>query len=449
VITTHHLTRPEGESDSRSAVPLATTSANGTSQESRAIGLLGKTEHTTAPDPSTNMSSQKRKRHDSHEERTFPIVEPSKWQIFSASRETSNTYWTHKLYRGPHGDTVRLTYCRTLQECDTAMNRLSNSQVLGFDLEWKSMGGGRIKDQVSVIQLASDAEIAIIHIARFPGEGIENLLSPTLKSILEDPNTIKVGHCITADGTRLRKHLHIHPQGFTEVAELRPETDPPMRKPSLEKLIKTFFGFLFDKSLATSGWHYDRPLSSSQIKYAGADAYAGLKLFQQFTARGSPTSLRIIDYEARERKKKRPNQPSLLEKLKQLRSQLSIDQHMNVLSVANNKILGRIVAELPTTIAKLRQVEGMEPSSVEKYGEAILDIVRMHIEEFTPGNRLETQSSSGSSQPSLTSSQVSLISSQSSIILSQASPTSHTSTLSSQTSNASSHISISSQTLNP
>lgn len=90
--------------------------------------------------------------------------------LYYPTNEDGKTYWTYKLYRGPNGQTVRVTYCRTLQECEAAMRRISSSPVLGFDLEWKPFDGPNIKDMVSVIQLASESDINIIHIAAFPGD---------------------------------------------------------------------------------------------------------------------------------------------------------------------------------------------------------------------------------------------------------------------------------------
>jgi ribonuclease D len=348
------------------------------------------------------MSSQKRKRNDRDEERMLPSMEPSQWQIPSSS-ENTGTYWTHQMYRGPRGQKVRIVYCRTLEECDVALERLSGFNVLGFDIEWKTMGGGRIKDQVSVVQLASDAEIIIIHLAGFPGEALEDLLSPALKLLLENPNIIKVGHNITGDGTRLRKHLLINPQGFTEVSGLKLEIDPPLSDRSLKTLVETFFKLEFDKGLATSGWHQSKPLTQSQLRYAGADAYAGLKLFQYFASLRDSLTVTIIDYEAREGKKSRPDRLSLLDKLKQLRSQCTTDERKNVLSFASNDVLNRIVAEPPTAISSLRQIRGIKSSTVKKHGRAILDLIQEHHTE-SPQTSWPSTQPSNSSQSMISSS---------------------------------------------
>lgn len=94
------------------------------------------------------MSSQKRKREDIDGEETFHMIES---HVYYRANDEGKTYWTYKLYRGPNGEKVRVTYCRTLAVCEAAMKRISNSPVLGFDLEWKEYNGPNIKDMVSVI----------------------------------------------------------------------------------------------------------------------------------------------------------------------------------------------------------------------------------------------------------------------------------------------------------
>jgi ribonuclease D len=185
------------------------------------------------------------------------------WQDFHTSKEGQKT-WSYKLYRRPNREKVRVTYCRTLTECDDALSRFSNTEVLGLDIEPKMGGGLRPKDQVSVLQLASDGDIAIIHFAGFPREETHNLVSPDLKSILGNPDIIKAGHNIAGDGTRLKMHLGITSKGFVEVAGLMP-ADSNMTKPSLADLVEEFLGLAPDKNRATrtSNWHSYKPLSRS------------------------------------------------------------------------------------------------------------------------------------------------------------------------------------------
>lgn len=125
-------------------------------------------------------------------------------------------------------------------------------------------GGGRLKDQGSVLQLVSDADIAIIHFAGFSGEETHNLVSQDLKPILENPNIIKTGHNIARDGTRLKKHLGIIPKGFVEVAGFMPAYST-LNRPSLSDLVEELLGLAPDKNRATrtSNWYSHKPLSRS------------------------------------------------------------------------------------------------------------------------------------------------------------------------------------------
>ncbi|RDI87143.1 hypothetical protein Vi05172_g2844 [Venturia inaequalis] len=316
------------------------------------------------------MSSQKRKREDIDGGETF-----------HPSDEEDTRLWTYKLYRGPNGQKVRVKYCSTLQECETAMRRIANSSVLGFDLEWKPFNGPNIKDMVSVIQLASESDIIIVHIAAFPG-GREmtprQLLSPSLKRILEDQSIIKVGLKISGDGNRMRDHLGVYMKGVVEVSRLRPD-DSSLKNPSLSAMTKAFFGMPLDKKLSTSTWHRERRLRQDEIEYAGTDAYAGLKLFQHFIGDRAPSGLIYLDFRALEKKKRQFDPSSLLEKLKKLRLQLTADPQATIMDVGDNLALEAIAKHCPTTLSALNEVPRFRSTTLLKYKKAIIELVQDHM----------------------------------------------------------------------
>ncbi|TID27835.1 3 -5 exonuclease helicase [Venturia nashicola] len=346
------------------------------------------------------MSSQKRKREDVDAGDTFHMIES---RPYYPTNKDGIVYWTYKLFRGPAGQEVRVTYCRTLQECETAVRRIANSAALGFDLEWKTGDGPNIKDMVSVIQLASESDIVIIHIAAFPGgreATRQQLLSPALKRILEDGSIIKVGLRISGDGNRMREQLGVFMEGVVEVAKLRTE-ESSLTNPSLSDMTKTFLGMPLDKSLSTSTWHYERVLREDEIEYAGTDAYAGLKLYQHFIEDHDPSALDFLDFRALQKKKegKQSDPSSLFEKLKKLRLQLTAEPKSKIIDVGSNAVLKAITNYLPTTLSALSRVPDFRSNTLPEYKKAIVELVQDHV-KACPQDEITTDidSSPNSSQ---------------------------------------------------
>lgn len=283
------------------------------------------------------------------------------------------------------------------------MRRISDSPVLGFDLEWKPLDGPNIKDMVSVIQLASESDIIVVHIAAFQGgreATREQLLSPALEKILEDKSIIKVGLKISGDGNRMRDHLGVYMKGAVEVATLRPG-EPSLRNPSLSLLTETFFGMPLDKSLSTSTWHYEKALRQDEIDYAGTDAYAGLKLYQHFINDHDPLELDFLDFRALQNKKRQADPSSLLEKLKKLRLQLTADPTSMIMDVGSNTALEAIAKHLPTTVSALSRVPGFKSTTLQKYKKAIIELVQDHVDTHPQDNNIidiDSSSDASSSQ---------------------------------------------------
>jgi hypothetical protein len=64
--------------------------------------------------------------------------------------------------------------------------------------------------------------------------------------------------------------------------------------------------------------------------------------------------------------------------LRDYRNQLSTAQGLKVWAIATNEQLGAMARDRPTTIAELRKIDGFGPARVEKYGEALLTIIRSY-----------------------------------------------------------------------
>ena len=88
-------------------------------------------------------------------------------------------------------------------------------------MEWKAWGAKGIKENISLIQVASEDLIGLFHIALHNGFTVNKLVCPSLRKIIEDPNILKCGVAIlNADGFRLRKFLSLDPRGLIELSQL-------------------------------------------------------------------------------------------------------------------------------------------------------------------------------------------------------------------------------------
>ncbi|KAL3463146.1 ribonuclease H-like domain-containing protein [Aspergillus heterothallicus] len=198
-------------------------------------------------------------------------------------------YWSHRLFKSPAGDDIAVHYCQTLESTEQVAQLFLKDTLLGFDMEWQpdaSMNDS-IQDNASLIQLASPDRIALFQISKFqPGETRDNLVSPTLKRIMESSNITKAGVAIRSDSTRLRTFLGINSRGLFELSHLyrllkyyHQPSQINKRLVAMSKQVDEHFGLplMKDRSVRCSNW--SSSLTESQIHYAAADAYAGYQLF--------------------------------------------------------------------------------------------------------------------------------------------------------------------------
>ena len=217
-------------------------------------------------------------------------------EIFRAAKEadagSSDSFWSHTLYRGPDGPEhkVKVHYCKSKLTTERVLNQyFMDEKILGFDIEWKTEAtkNSGSKKNVSLVQLASEKRIALFHISLFAGDKLEDLVAPSLKKIMEDPSITKTGVAIKADCTRLRKYLDIHARGLLELSHLYKLVKYSASKDyklinkmlvSLAQQVKELLHLpLFKGEVRGSDW--SQPLVMEQIVYAASDSYAGIHLF--------------------------------------------------------------------------------------------------------------------------------------------------------------------------
>ncbi|KAJ5356516.1 hypothetical protein N7517_011125 [Penicillium concentricum] len=214
----------------------------------------------------------------------------------SANNLTTSQFWSHSSQQSPDGRKLIVHYCRTLQSTEEAVQHFLGSKVIGFDMEWKAQASGwdSIQSNVSVIQIANEERIAIFQVALFkPARSLDDLVSPSLKRLVESPDVIKVGVSIKADCTRLRKYLGIDARATFELSHLYKlikygKDNPKLvnkRGVNLSEQINEHFGLPLEKSDDVRCGDWTRALNYRQVQYAATDPYACVRLFHTMEAK--------------------------------------------------------------------------------------------------------------------------------------------------------------------
>ena len=134
-----------------------------------------------------------------------------------------SAYWSYALYAGPNDERVKVHYCKNKVDTERVARLFKGEDVIGFDIEWKANAKftDGVKKNISLIQIASEERVALFHIARYREDAaVEDLVTPTLKAIMESPDITKVGVAIKGDCTRLRRFMGIESQGIFELSHL-------------------------------------------------------------------------------------------------------------------------------------------------------------------------------------------------------------------------------------
>jgi hypothetical protein len=223
---------------------------------------------------------------------SFQIPQDTLRKAMQSSPNSQASFYSHRLYRGPEDQMLSVHYCRNMEVAERVAKLLVDKKVLGFDIEWKPWASPKsIKDNASLVQLASEDRIALFHISLFQGETPEELLPPTLKTILQSADIIKVGVAIKGDFTRLQNHLGIQARGVFEISRLHNVVE---HHASPDKITKRLVSLarqtqqhlqlpLSKGDVRESDW--SKELDKEQIQYAATDAYAGLRIFDVLEAK--------------------------------------------------------------------------------------------------------------------------------------------------------------------
>ncbi|KAL4893354.1 ribonuclease H-like domain-containing protein [Aspergillus ambiguus] len=205
-------------------------------------------------------------------------------------------FWSHQMYKRPDGGDITVHYCKSLKSAEDVAKHFLQDEVLGFDLEWKAQASAfaSIQNNVSLVQVANRERIALFHIAMFrPATGIDDLVPPSLREILESPRITKVGVSIKADSTRVRKYLGINARAIFELSHLHKlvkycYSDPRLinkRLVNLSDQVEEHFGLPLAKESDVRCGDWTHALTYRQVQYAASDPYACVCLFYAMDAK--------------------------------------------------------------------------------------------------------------------------------------------------------------------
>lgn len=214
---------------------------------------------------------------------------------FSSDQPAPPLWWSHRFYRGPEGKEIEIMYSKTKADSEAIAQRFLEEPIIGFDMEWPwgYWAEDTLQNKIGLIQIASEDKIGLIHIGLHPGKTSSDIIAPSLKKIIENPNIGKVGvNILRADFSRLSRYFGLQPKGAIELSHLNRLVKFGPRTPeyvtvklvSLAQQVEEQLGLpLYKGDVRTSNW--SKPLSEEQIEYAAGDAYAGFMLYKCMNAK--------------------------------------------------------------------------------------------------------------------------------------------------------------------
>ena len=149
--------------------------------------------------------------------------------------------------------------------------RLLETEVLGFDTETKpSFRKGR-KNNVSLIQLATDDLAVLIRINKVG-------IPARLVNLLADPSVIKAGVAVHDDIRFLRDIKGFTPAGFVDLQKF--VRNYGIQSSGLKKLTAIVLGFRISKRQQVTDWEADELTEAQQI-YAATDAWVCPRIYRK------------------------------------------------------------------------------------------------------------------------------------------------------------------------
>ncbi|KAK4983247.1 hypothetical protein LTR66_008898 [Elasticomyces elasticus] len=304
-------------------------------------------------------------------------------------------YWDHTLYRGSKGEMVTVHYCQTLEESQTAAQIFTEEKVIGFDMEWVAWGKNNdIKKNVSMIQIASERDIALFHVALHKGETVDDLIAPALRAVIESESTIMTGVNIIGDARRLKRYTGIYARGMFELSRmyktLKYSSWAPERidhkNISLAQHTEEHLRLPLSKDNTVRCGKWDRPLEPRQKTYAASDAYAGFMLYEVMDRKRKqmrptpprPDGVSLSDTKKTAATREDPADRQLRQSLQRWRERTAKERDLQLNSVLLHSHIDALIRKRPTDVASLLLLSKFTKGKADRYGAELLAIVARH-----------------------------------------------------------------------
>lgn len=164
-----------------------------------------------------------------------------------------------------------------LDQVREARNELSKHKLIGFDTETKPSFSKGTQHYVSLLQLSTDEVAYLIRLNHIGLPG-------SIREILEDPGTIKIGAAVLDDLRALRKvSVGFSPGGFFDLNEELKKVG--FHNVGVRNLSAMVLNMRISKTEQVSNW--EAPiLTKKQMVYAATDAWACLEIFKKLEYQG-------------------------------------------------------------------------------------------------------------------------------------------------------------------
>ena len=166
----------------------------------------------------------------------------------------------------------RIIVVLTESEAEKAVNYLLKADILGFDTETRPNFKKGKQNVVSLLQVSTRDTCFLFRLNRFG-------LCPAVVRLLEAEGVKKIGLSWGDDVRSLHGLGEFTAKGFFELQDHMKELG--VEDMSLAKLYANFFGQRISKREQLSNWEAD-VLSSKQQDYAATDAWACVKLYEEY-----------------------------------------------------------------------------------------------------------------------------------------------------------------------
>lgn len=159
-----------------------------------------------------------------------------------------------------------------------ALSQLKKAHYLGFDMEAKpTFIKGQKEHATSLIQIVTRTKCFIFFVASIPQIG-------QLSSILENPDSVKVGIGLKSDRQRLTTEFCMNPQNLIDINEIFSLLGRKNHIGSKQLVAHCLHKKLRkNKNISRSDWSA-YPLTESQISYAADDAFSSLDAYLKLRA---------------------------------------------------------------------------------------------------------------------------------------------------------------------